>query len=45
MMARLRAVGPTVFQSDANASFPENVGTHDSSGGWVRQSGYVVPWL
>ena len=45
MMARLRAVGPTVFQSDMNASFPENLGKHDTSDNWVTESGFVVPWL
>ena len=45
MMARLRAVGPTVFQSDMNASFPENLGMHDTSDTWKTESGFVVPWL
>eukprot|EP01047_Picozoa_sp_COSAG01_P048242 COSAG01_NODE_4683_length_4818_cov_2.240305_5_plen_215_part_00 len=45
MTARLRLVGPTVFQSDANASFPDNFGVHDSSDAWKAESGFVVPWL
>ncbi len=45
MMGRLRAVGSTVFQSDTNASYPENLGVHDTSGDWKSESGFVVPWL
>ena len=45
MAARLRAVGPTVFQSDMNASHPENLGRRETSNAWVADSGFCVPWL
>jgi hypothetical protein len=43
MTVRLRAVGPTVFQIDENASSPENFGAYETSGDWVVESGFVVP--
>ena len=45
MVARLCAVGPTVFQSDMNASHPENLGRRETSNAWVADSGFCVPWL
>ena len=45
MAARLRAVGPTVFQSDMNASHPENLGRRETSNAWVADSGFCVPWM
>ena len=45
MVARLRAVGPTVFQSDMNASHPENLGRRETPNAWVADSGFCVPWL
>lgn len=49
MMVRLKAVAATVFQSDMNASFPENFGAADPAGSGRnltdKHAGFLVPWL